>query len=72
MGKPVSTTIYAAISYSRQNPETHAQTINLLKALEQELGIENLSKMREPDLILHRINKCDKNPQLFVKAANIF
>lgn len=62
MGKSVQRTIPVSITYSRQSAQIKKETENLLKELEEELQLENLSKMREPYHILERINFCENNP----------
>lgn len=66
--KPVLSTI----ELNRQHPSTKEKTLSLLTELEKELDIDNLSNIRETELILYRINFSDKNPHIFTKQLNIF
>ncbi|USK72643.1 hypothetical protein [Peribacillus asahii] len=51
-----------SLNYKTQDASLRNQTVELLKQLEEELGIEDLSQMREPVHILDRIHKHMKNP----------
>lgn len=67
MGKPTPRTIQAHISYSRQTTEEKERSSELLKQLENALDLQDLSMMKDPSLILHRINS---SPKFLEKSGN--
>lgn len=62
MGKPKSGTIDVRLTYSRQFKETKDKTVSLLEEIEKELGLKDLSKMKDPFYILERIHSSPEYP----------